>query len=887
MGENQLKSPDILVEPLTRREREILAFLAENLTGPEIAEKLTLAVSSVRWHIHHIYGKLSVNNRRQALARARELGLLVSATPLPAAAPTPRHNLPASLTSFIGRQEQVQAIGGLITDPARRLVTLTGAGGVGKTRLALHIAEIAFEWFSHGAWLVELASLEDPRLVPYAVAAVLGIQESADRAILPALIDNLREKHMLLVLDNCEHLVEACAKLAETLLRSCRELHILATSREVLGIDGETPYPVPSLPSPEARRLPRLEDLAHYEAVRLFVERAQSVSPGFAVTEENAASLALVCQQLDGIPLAIELAAARLKVLDIAEIAARLEDRFRLLTGGSRTAPPRYQTVYASIDWSYSLLSEQERILFRRLSVFSGGWTLGAAEAICAGTDESLGTKHEIKDDLHPAEVLDLLSGLVNKSLVNACLDTGKETRYEMLETIRQYAGEKLAREKLLESGETMRLRDRHLAYFLEMAEETEKKLHTAERLNGLDQLEVELDNLRAALNWSQGEAASEKAAAGLRLACALAEFWFLNGKTEAKEWLKKGLEIIGEAPQTATLRARAFWVMSRLNIYELKGPIGGEIVPEAISLAKIASDSEVFLALSIAQAGQTYDNGDVPAALTLARECIEIACQMGSKWWLAHTLECLARILAQENQSEARSYAEESISLYNETGDRWSVAYPLSQLGLLALHQGDYEAAHAYFQSADERFKEGKDKEGSMWCLAWHASISFFQKDYPEMQSILEKCLVLAREISFVWAIGVITRRLGIAVLRQGDRRKAVEYFLSALAPAREREDIFEVIMILEGLAGVSIAAGEPARGARLLGAVEALVAQNTRRLYVEEQAEFDHWRAEAAAQLDQAAFASAWAEGQAMKMEAATAEMQKLAADLLAPAD
>ncbi len=869
MGENQFKSPEVLVEPLTRREREILALLAENLTGPEIAEKLTLALSSVRWHLQHIYGKLGVNSRRQALARARELGLLAPASPLPPAASRPAHNLPAPLTSFIGRQEQVQAIGRLVTDPARRLVTLTGAGGVGKTRLALRAAEAAFEWFSHRIWLVELASLQNPRLVPQAVATVLGVQESADRTMIQALVDNLCEKQILLVLDNCEHLVEACAKLAGTLLRSCRELHILATSREVLGIDGETPYPVSSLSSPDSRRLPPLEDLAQYEAVRLFVERAQSVLPGFAVTEENAASVALVCQQVDGIPLALELAAARLKVLDIDEIAARLEDRFRLLTGGSRTALPRYQTVYASIDWSYSLLSEQERILFRRLSVFAGGWTLPAAEAVCAGIDESLGTKHEIKDDLHPAEVLDLLSGLVNKSLVYASRETGKETRYGMLETLRQYGWEKLA-----EESETARLRDRHLAYFLGLAEETEKKLHTAERIKGLDRLEAELDNLRAALAWSLKENAVDKAEAGLRLATALREFWHLSCfSDEERDWLKKGLAFIGENSELYAARAWALFST-------------GKSLEEAISLAKIDRDSEIFLELSICQATKTHHHGDVSAALTLARECIEIACQMGSKWWLAYALESLARILAQENQPEARSYAEESLALFNETGDRWSVAFPLSHLGNLALHQGDYQAARAYFQSAYERYKEGKDKDGSMWCLAWQASISFFQKDYPEMQNILERCLVLAREISSVWAIGVITRRLGIAALRQGDRRRAVEYFMGAQAPAQELNDIFEVIMVIEGLAGVSIAAGAPARGARLLGAVEALVAKNTRRLYVEEQAEFDRCRAEAASQLGEAAFASAWAAGQAMMLEEATAEMQKLAADLLAQA-
>src|SRR5918998_3407526 len=349
------------------------------------------------------------------------------------------HNLPLELSSFVGREKGLAEVERLLEH--NRLLTLTGSGGCGKTRLALAVASELVEEFEDGVWLVELAPLVDPSLVPRAVASTLGVREQPGRSPTETLSDYLGSKKVLLVLDNCEHLIEACAELAEALLHSCPELRALATSREALGIAGEVAWPVPSLSLPDLRRLPDIESLPQYESARLFLERTAAVNPTFTLTEQNAGAVAQVCYRLDGIPLAIELAAARAKVLSVEQISERLDDSFRLLAAGSRTAMPRHRTLHATMDWSHELLSREERVLFRRLSMFAGGFTLEAAESVCAG------------EELERDEVLELLSYLVDKSLV-IMREVGGETRFRLLETVRQYG-----REKLGEAGDEAEVR--------------------------------------------------------------------------------------------------------------------------------------------------------------------------------------------------------------------------------------------------------------------------------------------------------------------------------------------------------------------------------------------------------------------------------------------
>ena len=446
------------------------------------------------------------------------------------------HNLPAQLTSFIGREKEIDEITKLIA--VNRIVTLTGSGGAGKTRLSLHVGAEGLQHFPDGVWFIELAPVTDPALVSQTLLAIFNLRENVHHRPLEVLLDYLRPRTVLLLLDNCEHLIEACAQISEALLRACPKLKILASSREALGIAGEVPYRVPSLAAPNPEHLPSLEKLSELDSIRLFIERATTAKPDFKLTKDNASFVAQICFRLDGIPLAIELAAARVKMLSPEQIALRLDDRFRLLTGGLRTALPRQQTLRALIDWSYSLLSEPEKTLFRRLAVFVGGWTLEAAESACG--EESSG-----------ADVLDLLTRLVDKSLVFSEEARG-EIRYHRLETIRQYS-----REKFFETDEVETVRDRHLDFFVQFAELVDENLKGREQIVWQNRMAAEQDNLRAAMKW--GLARSPENA--LRIAASLPLYWTTGGfSAEGFRWIQeavvKYMEKMGEVEQPS-LRAK------------------------------------------------------------------------------------------------------------------------------------------------------------------------------------------------------------------------------------------------------------------------------------------------------------------------------------------
>lgn len=429
------------------------------------------------------------------------------------------NNLPIQLTSFIGREKELREIKSRFA--TTRLLTLTGVGGTGKTRLALQVGADVLDDFHDGVWLIELAPISDAEFVPQAIATALNLREQPGRAVVDLLKDSLARKNSLLIPDNCEHLIEACAQISDTLLRAAPQLKILATSREALGIAGESTFPVPSLDLPQASQTSP-ESLSQYEAVRLFIERAVAVQPNFHVTNQNAPAVAQICFRLDGIPLALELAAARVRGMSVEQIASRLDDRFRLLTGGSRTALPRQRTLQAAIDWSYKLLSEQERVLLQRLSVFVGGWSLEAAEFICSGAG------------LDSSEILDLLLRLVDKSLVVAQASE-INSRYHWLETIRQYA-----QEKLVEAGETEFIRDQHLEFFSEFVARLEPRIRSAELPIALAELEADYDNVRAAIQW----ALNKNVQKGMRMAAELVQFWRMRGlHSEARQTLRNLLE--------------------------------------------------------------------------------------------------------------------------------------------------------------------------------------------------------------------------------------------------------------------------------------------------------------------------------------------------------
>jgi predicted ATPase/DNA-binding SARP family transcriptional activator len=601
-------------------------------------------------------------------------------------------NLPSPTTSFVGRAWELTEISSALA--RARLVTLTGPGGCGKTRLALEVADQLVDAYPEGVWLVELAALADPATVPGAVAATLGVTEQPDQPLLATLARFLQPRQVLLTLDNCEHLLGACAELATTLLAACPHLRLLATSRERLEVAGEHTHLVPSLTAPDPAHLPTVERLPAYEAVALFLARAQDRRPELTLTAANAGAVAAICARLDGLPLAIELAAARVSALSVEGIAARLDDRFQLLTSGPRTALPRQQTLRATLDWSYALLSAEEQVLLRRLAVFAGGWTLEGAEAVCAG------------GEVAASAVLDLLAGLVHKSLVQ--LDEhGGACRYLLLETIRQYA-----RELLVESAETPLVQGRHAAFYLALVERAEQELIGPDQLRWLDLVEHEHENLRAALTrcLESGESAQDDTDApgvdtGLRLAGGLHWFWhFRDHQREGLAWLEQMLARGAAAP--AAVRAKALSSAGILaGLYSADPARSQTSLNESVALSRNVGDRrQLAIALSRLGWAMGQREQDEQAAAAL-EESLAVARATGEPWLIAHALlHSLMRVVggaAIERAAErARAWAAgtESLALFQAVGDSIQGAGVQLSLGQLALHEGDYERARAAF---------------------------------------------------------------------------------------------------------------------------------------------------------------------------------------------
>ena len=616
---------------------------------------------------------------------------------------SPANNLPLQLTSFIGREAEIAEVNRLLA--GTHLLTLTGVGGCGKTRLALQVAGSLRAEYPDGVWMVELAPLSEPTLVPHAVASTLGVVEQPDRPLTEVLAGYLRSKALLLVLDNCEHLAPAPAQMAEALLRGCRDLRILATSREGLRMSGEVLYPVPALSVPRPDRVSSIEDLTRYEAVRLFVERAAAVRPIFKATAENAPAIARLCYQLDGIPLAIELAAARVKVLAVEQIAAKLDDRFGLLTGGSQTTVPRHQTLRAAMDWSYDLLSKQERALLRGLSVFAGGCTLEAVEVVCAG------------GGLEAAEVLDLLTHLVDKSLVQVEIREG-EARYTLLETVRQYG-----RERLEELGETAQARRRHRDWYLALAERAEPELHGPNQLAWLERLEQNHDNLRAALEWSLSDA--DTAAPGLRLAAALHDFWDIhNHFAEGRAWLDRMLSV----PADAAAARRAEALIAAAHLAHRQGDYGQ--VPtwcdEALVLSEKEADTRGSAEALHYLAHAAEGAGDPHRAAELLERSVALHRAGGSTWKLARAVNCLANTArAGGNYPRATALYEEALTLLHALGNQDQSGQTLHNLGYAVLRQGDHRRSRALFRQSLTAAEERGNRRTVHKCLAGLAAAS------------------------------------------------------------------------------------------------------------------------------------------------------------------
>lgn len=653
---------------------------------------------------------------------------------LPAEAPrATRHNLPAPVSSFVGRRHEIAELQEILSNT--RLLSLTGVGGCGKTRLAIELARGLVEDYRDGVWLVELAPLTDASLVVRAVAGVFGVREVPGRPLEETLGAHLRDKHLLIVLDNCEHLLQVCAELVDTLQRSAPRLGVLVTSREALRIGGEVLWRVPPLSVPNGR--PASPDqLQRFEAVRLFAERACLGNPAFALSDQNAAAVAEVCRRLDGMPLAIELAAARIRVLSAEQIAARLDQRLTLLVGGSRVVAPRHQTLRAVVDWSFNLLSERERLLFARLSAFVGGWTLEAAEAVGAGGD--IGT----------SDVLDLLSHLVDKSLVAGEAVKDGPTRYAMLETLRAYG-----QESLFERADAAATQRRHAMYYLSLAEQAEPELLGQGQAAWLRRLEREHDNFRAALRWALESGELE---AGLRLGGALHQFWILRGyHSEGRRWLWQCLD------QQA---AREGW-----------------LTPEARrARAKALCAAGVLYASPICQ-----DDWDRMRAAY--EESLAIWRDLGDRSGIASVLPCLGGLSVWQGEfATAGALLEESVALQRELGNRWGEALSTFFLGQAAWLVGDNVRADPLLADSLALWLDVGDRRFAGHALGIQALVATDLGEYARAWSLFERCREITTEIGDRWAFPYLLEGFAALAAAVVDPERALR-LMGAAAALRE----------------------------------------------------------------------------------------------------
>jgi predicted ATPase/DNA-binding CsgD family transcriptional regulator/DNA-binding XRE family transcriptional regulator len=804
-----------------------------------------------------------------------------------------RHNLPAELSSFIGRQQETTELMDLLG--TNRLITLMGAGGVGKTRLALRVAAEVERTYLDGAWIVELASVSDPALVVGTVALVLGVREQPAQALVVTLAEALRNKHLLLVLDNCEHLVSAIADLAGQLLRTCPRLWILATSRVALGCNGEVTWRAPSLslPTYEPGTSLSLADVERSEAVQLFVERAKHAAPRFALSERNVVTVARICDRLDGIPLALELAAARIKVLDAAHLLERLDDRFQILTGGPRGAPPRQQTLLATVEWSYKLLEPAERTLFKRLSVFAGGFTPGAAEEVCGFPP------------LAHSEVLDLLARLVDKSLVIPETTADGTARLRLLETLRQFATELLAGSELAEVGV------RHAVYFTSLAEQAEPHLWGRQQGDWLARLDLELDNLRAALQWSIDRASSDT---GLRLAAALHQFWDGRGRlTEGKAWLNQ-LPLHDPAapakPRLLALRAAAYLTRAQGNFDEARS-----LGEDRQALAEAIGDRE-GAAWALHHLGVIAQiSGDTGRARDLYSECLARFEQIGIPEGIGWSLENLGMLAYTQGElDDARKFFHDALAVFEQFGPPEGAAVALSGLGRVDLERGDLSEAQARFEGSLAAFQSlghlprvgaaiTRLADLARWRGDYAASVKSYEKgvailrnggyhiylveallglgqsrlalgDVGGARAALEESLEGARRGEARQVEAGTLSALGNLAWALGQHRRALDLQRESLVLSRDMGNRLGIAESLVALAKHAAMSGQPGRATRLFAAAASLRERAGVATPVTERRVSERLTADLRRTLGAASFSAAWAAGTHLSLEQAVAE-------------
>ncbi|MEA2572841.1 MAG: hypothetical protein QOH93_139 [Chloroflexia bacterium] len=721
----------------------------------------------------------------------------------------PGDNLPAQLTQLVGRDAEAAEISTHLFRQEVRLLTLTGAPGTGKTRLAIEVASRVKAQFE-AVCFVALSAVSEPTLVLPLVARVMGLKDAGEGTALPQLAQHIGTRRVLLQLDNFEQVLRAASHVTE-LLALCPRLKVMLTSREALNVRGEQQFQVPPLAMPDPNHLPTLEQFSHYPAIALFEERARGVRPDFELNEENAEAVALICERLDGLPLAIELAAARTRLFPPQQIAARLDSRLKLLTGGARDLPARQQTLRGAIDWSYNLLDRGEQTLLARMGVFVGGCSLSAVEAVC-----------NAEGDL-PVEALDGLASLLDKSLVRQYEGPHGNTRFTMLETIREYAREQL--EALGERDLTERM---HAEYYLALAEAAEPQLIGAEQTLWLDSLESDHDNLRSVLRWAIEHGEAEFAA---RLGATLWQFWFRRGYYgEGREWMQKALAMPQAWPTEDRVRA--------LNVAG-------------------------FLA---------YGQGDFAAMARYYEESLALARELGYRQGIAFALEGLGIVAHHKADYElATRHFSESQEISREGGNSWGESNALFRLGNVALNEGRYEEAHKLHEQSLAMRRSLGDTGRIASSLLHLGEVARCRQDYDEAYTRYSESLELYQQIGVKDGIASSYHNLGHVYYRRGDYAQAAEVFRKGLLLFRELGDKLSIVECVTGLAAVAVGTGQPERAARLFGASEAALNAMGTTLDPADQMEYEHNVRITRSKLPPPAFAENWDKGRGMTLDRA----------------
>jgi predicted ATPase/DNA-binding XRE family transcriptional regulator len=804
---------------------------------------------------------------RAALAAAARPGLAPPAAPSPPHASTsPPHLLPAPPTPLVGRVREVADACARLRDEDVRLLTLLGPGGVGKTRLALAVAAELEHDLAGAVTFVDLAPVRAGHLVLPALARALGVPDTGDRPLAELVRETLGFRRLLLVLDNCEHLLPAVAELVGDLLATCPALRILATSRAPLRLRGEHAFPVPPLALPDPLRTVGPAELERIEAVTLFVACARAVNPAFALTETNAAAVAAVCVRLDGLPLAIELAAARTTLLPPPALLARLERRLPLLTAGPRDLPARQQTMRETIGWSHDLLDSGAQKLFARLAIFAGGATIDAIEAVCG--DEEPGT-------VAGRPVFELASSLAEQSLLRAVEQPDGAPRLAMLETIREYALERLEAR-----GETEAVRRRHAAVFLALAEEAEPALTGPDQVAWLDRLEVEHDNLRAALEWASTQGEAEL---GMRLTGALWQFWWMRGHlSEGRARLAQAL-VSNDAP--AAIRAKALDGAGALA--EAQGDCDQAVAlhEAALALHQQLGD-QLGCARSLQNLGiiEQHDRGNYARAHELFAEALALFRAIDDAHGIAAGLNNLGTIaLRLEDFARATALFTESLERSRALGDRRGIGIGLSSLGALAFVQEDVGQARARYEESLAVWRELGDSQDIAVALGNLGEALQYQGDMARAEALYREALPLCEELGDKQGVAFLLSHLARLAHGAGDEERAVRLFVESLALCQQVGEQPRQAECLEGLAGVVGARGEPRQATRLFGAAEALreAVGAPRPAPLRHAYERDLVRVRAA--LDQTTFAAAWAEGRQLSPDDVVAATVRLGAGSL----